>query len=88
MVFILYKCSKMSGVKRKNQGPSFGVFLPTAAGAGADILFWPPAGYRTVDALLQRMFEAEIPLEDEGPSLEETPNLSPVPSAQAGERPG
>ncbi|NWX10721.1 TPC2 protein, partial [Caloenas nicobarica] len=33
--------------------------------------------YRTVDALLQRMFEAEIPLEDEGPSLEETSNLSP-----------
>ncbi|KAK2520248.1 hypothetical protein Q9233_011588 [Columba guinea] len=43
--------------------------------------------YRTVDALLQRMFEAEIPLEDEGPSLEETPNVSPVPGAQAGERP-
>ncbi|NWH72023.1 TPC1 protein, partial [Piaya cayana] len=33
--------------------------------------------YRTVDALLQRMFEAEIPLEDEGPSLEEILNLSP-----------
>ncbi|NWQ82047.1 TPC1 protein, partial [Columbina picui] len=44
--------------------------------------------YRTVDGLLQRMFEAEIPLEDEGPSLEETSNLSPVlavPGAQAGE---
>ncbi|KFP27345.1 Two pore calcium channel protein 1 [Colius striatus] len=39
--------------------------------------------YRTVDALLQRMFEAEIPLEDEGPSLEEILNLplsAPVPS--------
>ncbi|NXU47216.1 TPC1 protein, partial [Turnix velox] len=35
--------------------------------------------YRTVDALLQRMFEAEIPLEDEGPSLEEILNLSPAP---------
>ncbi|NXX84457.1 TPC1 protein, partial [Urocolius indicus] len=38
--------------------------------------------YRTVDALLQRMFEAEIPLEDEGPSLEEILNLplsAPVP---------
>ncbi|NXW89480.1 TPC1 protein, partial [Alopecoenas beccarii] len=45
--------------------------------------------YRTVDALLQRMFEAEIPLEDEGTSLEETSALSPapaVPRAQAGER--
>ena len=40
--------------------------------------FWPPAGYRTVDALLQRMFEAEIPLEDEGPSFEEILNLSPT----------
>lgn len=38
----------------------------------------PPPGYRTVDALLQRMFEAEIPLEDEGPSFEEILNLSPV----------
>ncbi|NXX47504.1 TPC1 protein, partial [Tricholaema leucomelas] len=39
--------------------------------------------YRTVDALLQRMFEAEIPLEDEGPSFEEILNLSstaPLPS--------
>ncbi|KFQ30728.1 Two pore calcium channel protein 2 [Mesitornis unicolor] len=35
--------------------------------------------YRTVDALLQRMFEAEIPLEDEGPSFEEILNLSPTP---------
>ncbi|NXY47450.1 TPC1 protein, partial [Ceuthmochares aereus] len=34
--------------------------------------------YRTVDALLQRMFEAEIPLEDEGPSMEEILNLSPT----------
>ncbi|NWH62749.1 TPC2 protein, partial [Geococcyx californianus] len=34
--------------------------------------------YRTVDALLQRMFEAEIPLEDEGPSIEEILNLSPA----------
>ncbi|NXX93703.1 TPC2 protein, partial [Centropus bengalensis] len=33
--------------------------------------------YRTVDALLQRMFEAEIPLEDEGPSIEEILNLPP-----------
>ncbi|NWT71778.1 TPC1 protein, partial [Prunella fulvescens] len=33
--------------------------------------------YRTVDALLQRMFEAEIPLEEEGPSFEEILNLSP-----------
>ncbi|XP_015712131.1 two pore calcium channel protein 1-like isoform X1 [Coturnix japonica] len=33
--------------------------------------------YRTVDALLQRMFEAEIPLEDEGPSFEEILNMSP-----------
>ncbi|KFZ51532.1 Two pore calcium channel protein 2 [Antrostomus carolinensis] len=32
--------------------------------------------YRTVDALLQRMFEAEIPLEDEGPSFEEILSLS------------
>ncbi|NXE05052.1 TPC1 protein, partial [Lophotis ruficrista] len=39
--------------------------------------------YRTVDALLQRMFEAEIPLEDEGPSFEEILNLSPAPSALA-----
>ncbi|NXE18775.1 TPC1 protein, partial [Ardeotis kori] len=37
--------------------------------------------YRTVDALLQRMFEAEIPLEDEGPSFEEILNLSPAPAA-------
>ncbi|NXV71381.1 TPC2 protein, partial [Atlantisia rogersi] len=37
--------------------------------------------YRTVDALLQRMFEAEIPLEDEGPSLEEVFNLSPAAAA-------
>lgn len=49
---------------------------------GADLvltgnLFVPP-GYRTVDALLQRMFEAEIPLEDEGPSFEEILNLSPT----------
>ncbi|KFP09608.1 Two pore calcium channel protein 2, partial [Egretta garzetta] len=36
--------------------------------------------YRTVDALLQRMFEAEIPLEDEGPSVEEILNLSPTPA--------
>ncbi|KAH0622812.1 hypothetical protein JD844_025507 [Phrynosoma platyrhinos] len=34
-------------------------------------------GYRTVDALLQRMFEAEIPPEEEGPSLDEILNLSP-----------
>ncbi|CAM9903475.1 unnamed protein product [Bubo scandiacus] len=34
--------------------------------------------YRTVDSLLQRMFEAEIPLEDEGPSVEEFLNLSPT----------
>ncbi|NXH48335.1 TPC1 protein, partial [Dicaeum eximium] len=34
--------------------------------------------YRTVDALLQRMFEAEMPLEDEGPSFEEILNLSPT----------
>ncbi|NWJ03308.1 TPC2 protein, partial [Crypturellus undulatus] len=33
--------------------------------------------YRTVDALLQRMFEAELPPEDEGPSFEEILNLSP-----------
>ncbi|XP_053567920.1 two pore calcium channel protein 1 [Bombina bombina] len=33
--------------------------------------------YRTVDALLQRMFEAEIPPEDEGPPMEEILNLSP-----------
>ncbi|KAJ6667012.1 hypothetical protein lerEdw1_019015 [Lerista edwardsae] len=32
--------------------------------------------YRTVDALLQRMFEAEIPPEEEGPSLDEIMNLS------------
>lgn len=37
-----------------------------------------PSGYRTVDALLQRMFEAEIPPEDEGPSLEEILNLPPA----------
>ncbi|NXX27248.1 TPC1 protein, partial [Nicator chloris] len=44
--------------------------------------------YRTVDALLQRMFEAEIPLEDEGPSFEEILNLSPtsgVPSSPSSE---
>uniref|UniRef100_A0A8D0L7J6 Ion transport domain-containing protein n=1 Tax=Sphenodon punctatus TaxID=8508 RepID=A0A8D0L7J6_SPHPU len=34
--------------------------------------------YRTVDALLQRMFEAEIPSEEEGPSLDEILNLSPA----------
>ncbi|NXJ69346.1 TPC2 protein, partial [Rostratula benghalensis] len=34
--------------------------------------------YRTVDALLQRMFEAEIPPEEEGPSFEEILNLSPA----------
>ncbi|NXV99872.1 TPC1 protein, partial [Fregetta grallaria] len=34
--------------------------------------------YRTVDALLQRMFEAEIPLEDEGLSFEEILNLPPT----------
>ncbi|KAM3931569.1 two pore channel protein 2-like [Leptodactylus fuscus] len=33
--------------------------------------------YRTVDALLQRMFEAEIPPEDEGPAMEDIWNLSP-----------
>nr|XP_060610465.1 two pore calcium channel protein 1-like [Anolis sagrei ordinatus] len=33
--------------------------------------------YRTVDALLQRMFEAEIPPEEEGPSLDQILNLSP-----------
>nr|XP_045003659.1 two pore calcium channel protein 1-like isoform X2 [Jaculus jaculus] len=33
--------------------------------------------YRTVDALLQRMFESEIAPEDEGPSLDEILNLSP-----------
>ncbi|KFZ64441.1 Two pore calcium channel protein 2 [Podiceps cristatus] len=37
--------------------------------------------YRTVDALLQRMFEAEIPLEEEGPSFEEILNLSPSAAA-------
>ncbi|NXA18338.1 TPC1 protein, partial [Ibidorhyncha struthersii] len=36
--------------------------------------------YRTVDALLQRMFEAEIPVEDEGPSFEEILNLPPTPA--------
>lgn len=40
--------------------------------------FFVPSGYRTVDALLQRMFEAEIPLEDDGPSFEEILNLSPT----------
>ncbi|OWK53386.1 Two pore calcium channel protein 2 [Lonchura striata] len=35
--------------------------------------------YRTVDALLQRMFEAEIPLEDDGPSFEEILNLASTP---------
>ncbi|NXS62000.1 TPC1 protein, partial [Brachypteracias leptosomus] len=34
--------------------------------------------YRTVDALLQRMFEAEIPPEEEGPSFEEILNLPPT----------
>ncbi|NXL38260.1 TPC1 protein, partial [Glaucidium brasilianum] len=34
--------------------------------------------YRTVDSLLQRMFEAEMHLEDEGPSSEEFLNLSPT----------
>uniref|UniRef100_A0A8C4YF96 Ion transport domain-containing protein n=1 Tax=Gopherus evgoodei TaxID=1825980 RepID=A0A8C4YF96_9SAUR len=34
--------------------------------------------YRTVDALLQRMFEAEILPEDDGPSVEEILNLSPA----------
>ncbi|XP_019371642.1 PREDICTED: two pore calcium channel protein 2-like isoform X1 [Gavialis gangeticus] len=34
--------------------------------------------YRTVDALLQRMFEAEIPSEDEGLSFNEILNLSPA----------
>ncbi|XP_010335749.1 two pore channel protein 2-like [Saimiri boliviensis] len=33
--------------------------------------------YRTVDALLQRMFESEIAPEDEGPSLDEILNFSP-----------
>ncbi|XP_062933886.1 two pore channel protein 2-like [Cynocephalus volans] len=33
--------------------------------------------YRTVDALLQRMFECEIAPEDEGPSLDEILNFSP-----------
>uniref|UniRef100_A0A286XHN7 Ion transport domain-containing protein n=1 Tax=Cavia porcellus TaxID=10141 RepID=A0A286XHN7_CAVPO len=33
--------------------------------------------YRTVDALLQRMFESEIASSDEGPSLEEILNFSP-----------
>uniref|UniRef100_A0A4X2L6X3 Ion transport domain-containing protein n=1 Tax=Vombatus ursinus TaxID=29139 RepID=A0A4X2L6X3_VOMUR len=33
--------------------------------------------YRTVDALLQQMFESEISPEDEGPSLDEILNLSP-----------
>ncbi|CAK7296961.1 Two pore calcium channel protein 1 [Vulpes lagopus] len=33
--------------------------------------------YRTVDALLQQMFESEITPEDEGPSLDEILNLSP-----------
>ncbi|XP_053316776.1 two pore channel protein 1-like [Spea bombifrons] len=33
--------------------------------------------YRTVDALLQRMFEAEMPLEDEIPQMDEILNLSP-----------
>ncbi|KAM8945491.1 two pore channel protein 2-like [Pelodytes ibericus] len=33
--------------------------------------------YRTVDALLQRMFEAEMPLEDEVPQMDEILNLSP-----------
>lgn len=44
---------------------------------GLSFCFVAP-GYRTVDALLQRMFEAEIPLEDEGPSFEEILNLSPT----------
>ncbi|XP_063299735.1 two pore calcium channel protein 1-like [Pelobates fuscus] len=33
--------------------------------------------YRTVDALLQRMFESEMPLEDEVPEIDEILNLSP-----------
>ncbi|KAM5227801.1 two pore channel protein 2-like [Ctenodactylus gundi] len=33
--------------------------------------------YRTVDALLQRMFESEIAPDDEGPSLDEILNFSP-----------
>ncbi|KAB1256904.1 Two pore calcium channel protein 1 [Camelus dromedarius] len=34
--------------------------------------------YRTVDALLQQMFESEIAPEEEGPSLEEILNFSPA----------
>ncbi|XP_075059845.1 two pore channel protein 2-like isoform X2 [Mixophyes fleayi] len=33
--------------------------------------------YRTVDALLQRMFESELPPEDEGPPMQDILNLSP-----------
>lgn len=33
--------------------------------------------YRTVDALLQQMFESEIAPEDEGPPLDEILNFSP-----------
>uniref|UniRef100_A0A8C3EPM9 Ion transport domain-containing protein n=1 Tax=Corvus moneduloides TaxID=1196302 RepID=A0A8C3EPM9_CORMO len=47
------------------------------------LLFKIASKPKTVDALLQRMFEAQIPLEDEGPSSEEILNLSP---ASAGAR--
>lgn len=33
--------------------------------------------YRTVDALLQRMFESEIAPDDDGPSLDEILSFSP-----------
>lgn len=35
-----------------------------------------------MDALLQRMFEAELPPEEEGPLLDEILNLSPDDSLQ------
>ncbi|XP_023801814.1 uncharacterized protein LOC111942987 [Cyanistes caeruleus] len=55
----------------------YGLCIPAALDHGGTIPPFLWLGYRTVDALLQRMFEAEIPLEDEGPSFEEILNLSP-----------
>lgn len=42
----------------------------------SDLHFFPPIGYKTVDGLLQRMFEADLSLDDIDEEEEENPNFT------------
>lgn len=42
----------------------------------SDLHSFPPIGYKTVDGLLQRMFEADLSLDDIDEEEEENPNFT------------